>query len=325
MWSVTPHEGTERADEARLYPKMRYSVIIPHFADTDRLDRLLRTIPSYRDDIEVIVIDDCTPDQSSVDNARASWPRVHWLSTRHNAGAGAARNAGLAQASGDWLIFADSDDEFLEDTFEQFDQHLARNDELVYFLAEAVQEADNSHSNRADRMNELCRNYLQTPSAENLNRLRVGHVNPVAKIYSRFFILRIGVTFEETHVGNDVAFNVLAAIQATHVRVVPVAVYRVFRRAGSLTTREDPETLALKIRSLARLNKRLASFGTSARMHAGSHLYRAFRQGPTTFLRILRVVHTSGMLGPTLRHLSIKDFRSFVRRWRRARAEHSQI
>jgi GT2 family glycosyltransferase len=67
---------------------VNYSLIVPHYDDTDRLERLLRSVPLERDDIEVIVVDDCTPDQQGLDLVRQRWPRVRWLSTPENAGAG---------------------------------------------------------------------------------------------------------------------------------------------------------------------------------------------------------------------------------------------
>ncbi|WP_026300732.1 glycosyltransferase family 2 protein [Thioalkalivibrio sp. ALE23] len=302
-----------------------YSLIIPHFNDPSRLERLLRTVPVERADIDVIVVDDCSPEQEPLDAVRTRWPRVRWLSTRTNAGAGAARNVGLRAAVGRWLVFADSDDEFLPDAFEVFDRVLKTDDELVYFLADAVQEVDGSHSNRADRMNALCMGYLERPSNATLERLRLGHVNPVAKVYSRQFVERLGVAYEETWVSNDVAFNVTSALQASSVRVAPERVYRVFRRGGGLTTAEDPDTLLERTRVLARLNAELASLGVAARMHAGGYLYRAFLQGPRTFFRVFREVASSGLLWPTLRRLTLTEVTCFVRRFAQDRRERARL
>ncbi len=150
-----------------------YSLIIPHFNDPVRLERLLCSIPVERADVEVIVVDDCSPDEGTLDAVRARWPRVQWLSTPENAGAGVGRNVGLDAARGRWLVFADSDDEFLPDAFETFDRVLRPDDELVYFLAEAVQEVDGTPSSRAIRANELCRGYFDEPSKANLDRLEL--------------------------------------------------------------------------------------------------------------------------------------------------------
>ncbi|ADC72050.1 glycosyl transferase family 2 [Thioalkalivibrio sp. K90mix] len=302
-----------------------YSLIIPHFNDPVRLERLLCSVPVAREDVEVIVVDDCTPDQSALDTVRAHWPRVQWLSTPENGGAGIARNVGLDAARGRWLVFADSDDEFLPGAFETFDRVLRADDELVYFLAEAVQEVDGTPSSRAIRANELCRGYFDEPSKSNLERLRFGHVVPWAKVYSRRFVEERGLTFDETRVSNDVGFNVLASVQAGSVTVVPEKIYRVFRRADSLTADESLSSMLERIRVLSRLNRRLAALGTPGRMHAAGYLYRGLIKGPRAFVCVVRETLAGGLLWPTIRQLSPDEIREFLRRVKRDRREQRRI
>lgn len=304
---------------------MKYSLIIPHHNDFKRLERLLLTIPVSRSDIEVIVVDDCSPNQMALKELQIGWPMVHWLSTSKNVGAGAARNLGLASARGEYLVFADSDDEFLPKAFELFDTHMRDKDDLVYFLAEAVHEADYQPSNRADRMNNLCKAYLDMPSKKRLEQLAMGHVVPWAKIYSRQFISRNEVVFENTWVSNDVAFNVLGAVQAKQVRVVKEPVYKVFRRKGSLTSGENIDKLIARVRVLGRLNVRLRELDAPVRMHAGSYLFKAFWKGPKAFLKVLREVFLSGLLAPTLRQFSIRDFFCFCLRYMRDQKERKRL
>lgn len=304
---------------------IRYSVIIPHFDQATRLERLLRTLPVSRGDIEVIVVDDCSPDPLALQSLQRRWPIVRWLSTDQNSGAGAARNVGLYCAIGEYLVFADSDDEFLPGAFEVFDVNVGPEDELVYFFADAVQEVDGSASNRADRANELCRRYLERQSDATFERLALGHVVPWGKVYSRRFIERCDIAFDEIRVSNDVAFNVLAAVQARRVRVVPLPVYRVFRREGGLTTQEDTGSLTIRVRALARLNRRLESLSVPARMHAGSHIYRAFWKGPKVFLWIGREAAIGGLIWPIVKRLSLGEVLRFVWRFRQARRERDRF
>jgi glycosyltransferase involved in cell wall biosynthesis len=206
--------------------KKRYSVIIPHYKDTERLVRLLESIPIEREDVEVLVIDDRSPNQDALDILRSNWLQVNWLATTENAGAGVARNVGLDFATGQWLLFADSDDEFLPSAFDIFDEVLRDNDELVYFLAEGMQEFDGRPSSSVEPLNVLVSTCSAELTDENLQQLRLHHVVPWAKVYSRFFIRSTGLRFDPTRFGNDVAFNVLAAVQAKKIRVMALQVYR---------------------------------------------------------------------------------------------------
>ncbi|CAL9554621.1 Teichoic acid poly(glycerol phosphate) polymerase [Streptomyces sp. enrichment culture] len=91
----------------------RFSVIIPCFKVQGFLRECLDSVleQSYRD-IEVIAVDDCSPDGSGaiLDAYAARDDRVRVLHLPENVGLGPARNAGLPHATGDYLLFLDSDD-----------------------------------------------------------------------------------------------------------------------------------------------------------------------------------------------------------------------
>lgn len=296
---------------------MRYSLIIPHFNDPKRLERLLRSVPVQRADLEVLVVDDCSPDQAALEEVKARWPMVRWFSTQQNAGAGAARNVGLANAQGERLVFADSDDEFLPGAFDVFDEHVGDEDELVYFLAEAVQEVDGSPSNRADFFNDLCKAYLDDPSNSAREKLLLGHIVPWAKVYSRRFIEGTGIKFEETSVSNDVAFNVLAALQARRVKVVAKPVYRIYRRPESLTANPRPEAFLERVAVMARLATAVKEFGVKEGLPATGFMLQSFNYGPQTVYRTWRLCLSSDLRIDVLRifHLA---------RWKHWRREHAE-
>ncbi|WP_149829918.1 bifunctional glycosyltransferase/CDP-glycerol:glycerophosphate glycerophosphotransferase [Streptomyces tailanensis] len=91
----------------------RFSVIVPVFKIRDFVRECLDSLleQSYRD-LEVIAVDDCSTDGSAeiLDAYAARDPRVHVLHLPTNVGPGRARNAGLPHATGDYLLFLDSDD-----------------------------------------------------------------------------------------------------------------------------------------------------------------------------------------------------------------------
>ncbi|WP_225844393.1 CDP-glycerol glycerophosphotransferase family protein [Streptomyces sp. HPF1205] len=97
----------------------RFSVIVPVYKVRAYLRACLESVlaQSYRD-FELIVVDDCSPDGSGeiADAVAATDPRARVLHLPRNVGLGWARNAGLAEASGDYLLFLDSDDEFTPGT-----------------------------------------------------------------------------------------------------------------------------------------------------------------------------------------------------------------
>ncbi|OIJ86986.1 bifunctional glycosyltransferase/CDP-glycerol:glycerophosphate glycerophosphotransferase [Streptomyces colonosanans] len=99
----------------------RFSVIVPAYKVQAYLEECLTSVleQSYTD-LEVIAVDDCSPDACGaiIDELAARDPRVRPLHLPENVGLGRARNAGLAQASGDYLLFLDSDDTLTPDALQ---------------------------------------------------------------------------------------------------------------------------------------------------------------------------------------------------------------
>lgn len=88
------------------------SVIVPAHRVADYLPACLDSIlASSLNDLEVVVVDDGSPDETGAiaDRYAARDPRVRVLHTE-NQGVGPARDAGVAAATGKYLAFADSDD-----------------------------------------------------------------------------------------------------------------------------------------------------------------------------------------------------------------------
>ncbi len=90
------------------------SVVIPAYnrASTIRpaIESVLRQSIS---DIEVIIVDDGSTDETADVAEAMDDPRLRVLRQPHNSGAAAARNAGVAAARGALVAFQDSDDEWL--------------------------------------------------------------------------------------------------------------------------------------------------------------------------------------------------------------------
>ncbi|WP_267245207.1 bifunctional glycosyltransferase/CDP-glycerol:glycerophosphate glycerophosphotransferase [Streptomyces sp. PR69] len=91
----------------------RFSVIVPVFKVQAYLHECLESVLSQSyDDLELIAVDDCSPDACGaiIDEFAARDRRVRPVHLPRNAGLGPARNAGLEQARGDYILFLDSDD-----------------------------------------------------------------------------------------------------------------------------------------------------------------------------------------------------------------------
>lgn len=113
----------------------KVSVILPTYNRARLLPRAIHSVlaQSY-DDLELIIVDDGSEDDTAdvVGNIRDS--RVRYMRLARNQGISAARNRGLQKASGEYLAFQDSDDEWdpqkLEKQIRSLEAHPDR--EIVY-------------------------------------------------------------------------------------------------------------------------------------------------------------------------------------------------
>jgi hypothetical protein len=97
---------------------MRLSVVIPLY---NKAKYVMRTLQSVSDqtfpDFEAIVVDDGSTDGGDELVANYSDRRVR-LVRQANAGPGAARNRGIAEARGEWIAFLDADDTWMAEYLE---------------------------------------------------------------------------------------------------------------------------------------------------------------------------------------------------------------
>ena len=104
----------------------RVSVVIPAFNAATTLGQTVRSLFEQRlTDWEALVVDDGSSDATTevAQRLAAGDPRIRVLSQTHG-GASSARNVGVDQARGAWLVFLDADDWLAPD-------HLARLSEAV--------------------------------------------------------------------------------------------------------------------------------------------------------------------------------------------------
>lgn len=96
------------------------SVIIPSY---NRARTILAAVSSVLgqtyEDLELWVIDDCSTDTTGEILKQVRDPRFHYYRLEKNSGACAARNKGIELASGDYIAFNDSDDQWHPDKLEK--------------------------------------------------------------------------------------------------------------------------------------------------------------------------------------------------------------
>ena len=93
-----------------IIPKV--SVIIATYNRADLLPRAVSsTLDQTYSDFELIIVDDCSSDDTQEVALTFTDPRIRVIRHETNLGAAAARNTGIAHARGEYIAFLDDDDE----------------------------------------------------------------------------------------------------------------------------------------------------------------------------------------------------------------------
>ena len=246
-----------------------YSFIIPHHNSPDLLNRCLNSIPQ-REDIEIIVVDD----NSDVDKKpRVSRPDVKLIciDAEHTKGAGRARNYGLKEAKGKWVIFADCDDFYADGFIDELDKVKDSNYDIViwdhyanYLVSSGTwSEGDANLYMKAlsyDRDNQMLQKAL---------KFRVNA--PWNKMYRADFLHKHDFQYEEKPVGNDAYFSMSAMDAATHVGFIYKRLYYWVKTENGLTHGKKKDSLALKraVGEADRIKIRNHAWGCLVPFHSG--------------------------------------------------------
>lgn len=112
---------------------IRYSVIIPAYNAEKTIRRCLDSLVSIiRDDVELLVINDGSGDRTGeiCQEYAERYSNVRYF-YKENGGVSSARNMGLDEAAGEYILFVDSDDFVTEEYFRIFDTSLKRNPDFA--------------------------------------------------------------------------------------------------------------------------------------------------------------------------------------------------
>src|SRR5258708_7316645 len=91
-----------------------FSVVIPTFNRADLIAKTIRSVQAQTfSDVEVIIVDDGSTDNTNEIVKTLNIPALRYVRTE-NLERGHARNTGLRRATGNFVIFLDSDDLFEE-------------------------------------------------------------------------------------------------------------------------------------------------------------------------------------------------------------------
>lgn len=185
------------------------SIIVPVFNVEKHIKKSIDSILNqtiYTEDVEVILVDDCSTDNSSliIEEYASKYNNFKAIHLDKNSGAaGKPRNVGLNIASSDFVMFLDSDDCLVENALEVLLNKIKQDEELHIVLGGYV----NIHGEKKETVLPFRGNediYFE----DTLNALDLVEINPAiaSKIFRKDFLIENNITFPEGIPGQDLVF-----------------------------------------------------------------------------------------------------------------------
>lgn len=190
---------------------MKYSIIVPVYNAEDYLAECLESLCVQREkDMEIILVNDGSTDGSlGICKAYESKDSRILLVDQKNEGVSAARNRALSLATGEWLLFVDSDDKIREDTIDCIEKIKNPSCDFIIFadLKGEAKEKQGLEIVKVDNPEEIL---LQTVGIKQKQSIfsNIPLASACGKIYRRDFIVNHAISFDRDLVmGEDLFFN----------------------------------------------------------------------------------------------------------------------
>ena len=109
------------------------SVIIPTYNGSNTILRAINSVLNQTySNLELIIVDDCSKDNTFEVVKNVKDKRVKVLRHKKNRGGSAARNTGIKEAKGEYIAFLDDDDEWLSEKVEKQVEYLKNKESSLY-------------------------------------------------------------------------------------------------------------------------------------------------------------------------------------------------
>lgn len=222
----------------------KLSIIIPVYNVEDYIDECIESVISQisdgRMDIEVVLVDDGSKDNSG--KKCDSWSKKKmYINTVHkvNGGLSSARNAGLDAATGEYILFVDSDDRIAPGSIDSILKGTAESNADMYFLSGIKFYPDG----KREALDELMdRNQvLNKDSAEVVKYISSMTRYPgsaCTKAYNRYFLDKNELRFpSDRRIAEDLGFTLRCLLAANTFDVIEGDYYEYRQnREGSITS-----------------------------------------------------------------------------------------
>lgn len=228
------------------------SLIIPVYNVSAYIERCLKSvIKQTYNHFECILVDDASPDDSIAKCERmiAAYEgpiQFRILHHEQNRGLSAARNTGTDAATGDYILYIDSDDIISNDCVEKLMAPVLEDKTIEMVVGEHLRFSDNGMLDNQKKSWRQKENITSHDAVRDLYFDAKRHLPPAAwnKLTSRAFINQHQLRFKEGQIFEDTLWTFFEMKHLSHVFVIPDITYFYYYRPDSISYGTKNETIA---------------------------------------------------------------------------------
>lgn len=226
------------------FESMKVSIIIPVYNVAPYIEACLRSVmrQTYKGGMECLIVDDCGTDDSIgiVEYMIAEYDgpiQFKILHHEHNRGLSAARNTGIDAASGDYILFVDSDDEISPDCIEKLIAPILRDRTIEMVIGDYEIHAVNSLLAVPQKKQNLGGDYPTNEEVRYCFFDKKGISNYAwNRLVKKNFLSRFCITFQENLLWEDDLWLFYIMKYLNHVYIINDVTYFYYVRPNSITT-----------------------------------------------------------------------------------------
>lgn len=216
----------------------KFSIIIPVYNVEKYIKKCLDSVFAQTEkDYEVIVVNDGTKD-NSMDIVKNYDVKIV---NQKNQGLSEARNTGLKNAKGEYILFLDSDDYIEKDLLKELNKSIKNKPDLVRFQIREVFDAYKKD------YNELSFTNKSGPEAFSIICNYHFVENAWAYLYKKSYLEENNFTFKKGTIHEDFGLVPLVIMKASNVNSMSYIGYNYVQREGSIMSQKNYEKTKKKV------------------------------------------------------------------------------
>lgn len=221
----------------------RFSIIMPAYNVEDYIERAVNSVLNQSEkDFELIIVNDGSTDKTKeiCDNFKDKKIKVIH---KKNGGLSDARNEGVKKATGEYIIFIDSDDYWDKDLLKEISKSLDNNPDIVRFQIREVTDKNESTDYSESE-------FKNKSGEEAFNLITRYHFVENAWAYAirREYYLKEKFEFKKGAIHEDFGLTPLIIIKASIGNSISYIGYNYCIRSNSIMTNKDYEKTKKKVK-----------------------------------------------------------------------------